>query len=441
MRKDCLIRRLRLVTSMPVLWLTGKLSYLAFAITSNKSNNIKRQDNHLYVGPTREVETGKISDSNSLQRHDLAEELKSQSHAQLVVSTNNRVVLALQRPRRDRMGSRLQSPLAAWALSQNFRNWTFCTLQGEVFSSALGFNLCSEHEPFLATTTNNQSADTATAQKSWSFKNVQETLENSTTNGASVYFVSPRDNIAWKNVYQMENERPESIWNAHTSHAWREMILKFKKVNSTGIPKEPTFLWKRPHARHVAVHVRRGDVGPNTAFRYAYIPDKDVVGTIRAALEYIQRQTKKGSSSSDVEVHLFSEDYGHVSKNWMKQYEGLVDEFHLAPEGLMDVAVNIRDWQHFIDADILIVGGTFSAVPALARPKPSTQDDDDNDVGYPLTIYRANNHGYFGGTQFFPRHWVAWEKVKSEGQAGNDDTHVLSFHSPLTPFHNISVPV
>jgi hypothetical protein len=48
----------------------------------------------------------------------------------------------------------------------------------------------------------------------------------------------------------------------------------------------------------------------------------------------------------------------------------------------MDTELNLRDWQHFIRAEILIVVGTFSATPALGRPKHP-----DPKTGLPLTIH------------------------------------------------------
>mmetsp|Transcript_21691 Transcript_21691/g.35850 ORF Transcript_21691/g.35850 Transcript_21691/m.35850 type:complete len:108 (-) Transcript_21691:137-460(-) len=104
-------------------------------------------------------------------------------------------------------------------------------------------------------------------------------------------------------------------------------------------------------------------------------------------------------SNRSTELHLFSEDYGLT--NW-SAYQEVVDEWHLAKKGSDNqLDVLLRDWAHFVDADVLIVGGTLSAVPALARDEPSTTSSSIGDP-FPMTLYWAVHHGYFDQTRFVP---------------------------------------
>jgi hypothetical protein len=126
----------------------------------------------------------------------------------------------------------------------------------------------------------------------------------------------------------------------------------------------------------IAVHVRRGDI--HEGRRDIFLTDELFVVTIKKLREMM---SKAGRSS---EVHLFSEDYGTV--NWTA-YDGLVDQFHLAPQinsatrgSKMDMHLNLRDWKHFVKADILVAGGSFSRLPGFSRADP------DMATGLPLTI-------------------------------------------------------
>jgi hypothetical protein len=156
-------------------------------------------------------------------------------------------------------------------------------------------------------------------------------------------------------------------------------------LNAAGV-YEP--FWKNDSSvRKIAVSIRRGDVTPDGKWYYRFIPDQ-------AYLSLIQ---KCRSMFPQNEVHVFSEDYG--ATNWTA-YHGIVDFFHLAPKGQSDLMFNLRDWAHFLKADILIAGGTFSIIPALGRPEPG------ND-GLPMTIFFRNNYGYLS-SGYHPKHWVSW---------------------------------
>ena len=58
-------------------------------------------------------------------------------------------------------------------------------------------------------------------------------------------------------------------------------------------------------------------------------------------------------------------------QNWTA-YAGLVDKdkIHLTPRNelthAMDMDLNLRDWKHFIIADVLVAGGIFSRIASYA---------------------------------------------------------------------------
>jgi len=124
----------------------------------------------------------------------------------------------------------------------------------------------------------------------------------------------------------------------------------------------------------IAVHMRRGDYadwGKRCVWDEIYL---QLLRKLRSALIRLGKKPV---------VHVFSEAYGmidgrhNITTNW-SLYDGLVDHFHLAPKmkGDGDPAMHIRDWRHFVAADIMVVGeGSFSLYPSLARPIWKEGDD------------------------------------------------------------------
>ena len=169
---------------------------------------------------------------------------------------------------------------------------------------------------------------------------------------------------------------------------WRNNILTAPPrgaLKSSDTVKENLF--KSENVTTIAVHVRRGD--------YTWKKRKDVFTKDTVCIQAITqiRDMVKARASEGLgrpEVHLFSEDYGTV--NWTS-YEGLVDEWHFAPfMGIlhqMDWALNIRDWIHFIKADITIATGAFSTLPSEFKTDP------DPKTGLPLLLgVCSHNHNY-----------------------------------------------
>lgn len=280
--------------------------------------------------------------------------------------TNNiNVTLTMRRHRKDRMGSRLQLPLTAWALARH-HNWNFCAPHDDMVH-ALSFPICPSG--FLKSTD---------AMPQFEFTTVQAITES------GIYFVNPTNNPILRIMNEHEhNSSKTSLWSDSTVNEWRRMILESPLNNGMD-----SYLWSNPKAIHIAVNVRRGDIEPMKR-NDVWTGDEQVIALIEMAKHYVH--IVRGSV--DVEVHLFSESYG--TTNWTR-YGDLVDYFHLAPKGSNDINLNIRDWKHFVQADVLIVGGTFSLIPAYSRL-------DLADRGLPITVYQLR------GMDPTFRNWVPWK--------------------------------
>ena len=142
----------------------------------------------------------------------------------------------------------------------------------------------------------------------------------------------------------------------------------------------------------VAIHIRRGDITIQQR-RDLFIKDTVFIQIIQQLRAMIEARFNEGLR--EPEVHVFSEDYGTV--NWTS-YEGLVDMFHLAPKMSetprfsMRWDLNIRDWIHFIKADITVTSGSsFSGVPAFLKADPDPM------TGLPFAIRPCIIAGIYGG--------------------------------------------
>jgi hypothetical protein len=83
-----------------------------------------------------------------------------------------------------------------------------------------------------------------------------------------------------------------------------------------------------------------------------------------------------------------------------EQPRGGIPTLHLASRSTdaasqaASVDDQFRDWCFFIDADVLVIGSTFSAVPALARPPEAG-----------LTLIAGGHPGFFDGDHWTPPWW------------------------------------
>ena len=197
---------------------------------------------------------------------------------------------------------------------------------------------------------------------------------------------------------------------------WKEMIIDASysdAVDNATLAGEDLFRNTHgPEVTTVAVNIRRGDF---QEWGRPLIYDETYVVLIKKLRSILQKAGRIPV------VHLFSENYGMIDKsrnirpNW-DLYEGIVEHFHLAPQlgtrkdpHVMDMALNLRDWRHFVTSDILVVGGTFSSVPAIGRPKSP-----DPDTGLPLTIYPCTGERCFRKDDLTAKYVYGWTKHGSE---------------------------
>lgn len=291
-------------------------------------------------------------------------------------ATNDRTTLriASYNPK-DRMGSKLQNAIGGWALSRAL-GWKFCSPNDEAITLFPDIDICNENQ-------------TGTL--------VQKLRPREMSVGG-VYSINSRGvHKVWSRIQMLEQRQGEGrVWGSTARAEWRDMILN-------AAPKERLFTPKTngntttATTIKIVVHIRRGDVAPTGKWAYRFIDDNAYLQLIALCKEHLQNQPW--------EVHIFSEDYG--ATNWTA-FENPNTYFHLAPRDTSGVFApgnlteNVRDWAHFLEADILIAGGTFSVIPALARPAPSPES------GLPLTIYYGRNYGYLSGG-WYPKYWLPWE--------------------------------
>mmetsp|Transcript_41375 Transcript_41375/g.72741 ORF Transcript_41375/g.72741 Transcript_41375/m.72741 type:complete len:424 (-) Transcript_41375:111-1382(-) len=281
------------------------------------------------------------------------------------------VTLTFQKHRRDRMGSRIQLPLSAWLVARH-HGWNFCS-PPDPMASVLKFTICSSGYETL---------------KLLQGPRFEYHDDNITDSG--VYYINRVRNTLWATIANSEQNAVSMLDNGAVED-WRQMI-----VSAYVRPELEEELWLSQNSVRVAVHARRGDIRPGER-NDVWIGDNQIIALIEMAKYYIR--LKRGQDVT-IEVHMFSEAYGVT--NWT-QYDTLVDRFHLAPEGSTDIERNLRDWKHFVLADVLIIGGSFSSHPAIARPDPSPDD------GFPMTLSKKR-----GGVGVV-RKWIRWYWDRGRG--------------------------
>lgn len=279
------------------------------------------------------------------------------------IHSNVTIVMRGHRP--DRLGAQAIRPLNLMAWS-HCKGYHFCIAEGQEGAvKSLKFPSCSQ---------------------AWleARKNITHRLVNKVEN--RFRDIDPNQESVYAYVRRGTNDSPIDTaignqkycaYDTSLRQTWKEMILnaeytepeKFQDHNASFFSEED------PQIKTIAVHARRGDASPR--LRDYYVPDATFQDLIRQLRSIVERMEFKP------EVHLFSEDFGEAI-NWTG-YQGLVDHFHLAPKIVggrhsMDVDLNLRDWKHFVRADILVMNGSFSERPGMGRPNPS------NETGLPLTL-------------------------------------------------------
>ena len=165
----------------------------------------------------------------------------------------------------------------------------------------------------------------------------------------------------------------------------------------------------------IAVHVRRGDIRPHGHYARAFVSDETFLNLIRRVALVLHAANRRAR------VVVFSEAYG--TTNWLKWTNFMtetpgIESFHLrlsSTHGSNDVQgsksallrsdretlrTELPDIHDFVVSDVLVVGGTFSAIAGLLRP-PETG----------ATFYLSKNHGYFGYVKgFAPSWWIEFDR-------------------------------
>ncbi len=193
----------------------------------------------------------------------------------------------------------------------------------------------------------------------------------------------------------LTNKDRGCLWSKPFKQYWKRKLLQTptKGAFKNSTTANENLFTNQNHSHNatnivtIAVHIRRGDITYELR-RDIFISDRIWTTAIKEVRKLMEDRGKVP------EVHIFSEDYGTI--NWTA-YEGFVDYWHLAPQmndplkgDNMDWELNVRDWMHFIKADVLLIGGTFSWMPGSMRDGP------DPATGLPLTFYLCRDRGYFG---------------------------------------------
>lgn len=159
----------------------------------------------------------------------------------------------------------------------------------------------------------------------------------------------------------------------------------------------------------IAVHVRRGDIVPTGHYAVAYLTDDMFLSILRDVMDALNRV---GQSARIV---VYSEAYGRSDwakwKQTIAYAEGVSSiEFklstthsgshHSLPDSRAMLRTERPDIYDFVASDILIIGGTFSAITGLLRP-PSAG----------TTFFLRDNHGYFGyAKNLAPAWWIGFDR-------------------------------
>lgn len=284
------------------------------------------------------------------------------------------ITIILDRARRDRLGGQMARVIKLSTYA-HCRKYNFCVRSNSHQSNTeeLGIPVCPE----------DQSRD-------WHEHKGFEEVDHSQSLAPGFYHYKERlnEDNQLDIIFRQQDEFAKCKNDNEIRDYWKNNILSAPSrgaFQSSDTAKENLF--KSENVTTIAVHVRRGDYAWESR-RDVFTKDTVYIQAISQIRDLVKARASKGLDRP--EVHLFSEDYGTV--NWTS-YEGLVDVWHLAPfmgvNQQMDWALNIRDWIHFIKADITIASGAFSTLPSKLKTDP------DPKTGLPLLLGVCSyNHNY-----------------------------------------------
>ena len=296
---------------------------------------------------------------------------------------NKDIVIQMRAARNDRLASNIERPLFLMSYAHCYRQ-SFCIVDGR-FGLAIYFpgfvnKTCPEgiHKKL------------GWGDKGWNDKPKPMFDEAPMTKTGIYPFVRADDYLHhWKKKHE------ECAFDDAMRLRWGKMIVEASlsdnpKIKNATLAKQNLFeMGSDPKIVTVAINIRRGDFGE---WQNHVVHDQFYVVLLR------QLRSILGKAGKSPEVHLFSEDYGmidvgrNITRNWT-MYNGVVEHFHLAPDmrtkknkHALNMDLNLRDWRHFIKADILVVGSHFSQTPGYGRPQHP-----DPETGLPLTIHKPSN--------------------------------------------------
>ena len=267
---------------------------------------------------------------------------------------NSNVTIALKRGRRDRLGSRMHAVFQLSTFADCY-GYNFCVLHnsGQPYMHEMNIPICPQKFP--------------PGMEQFHFNKKEEIDKPGVYLGGDPGVTSSVGNKS-------------CLYSKPFRSYWKDRIIQSRQrgaFKDSEVANERLFAEKGNDTAIAAVHVRRGDIR-NDNRRDIFKYDKVVIAAITEIRTLVEKRGKKP------QVHLFSEDYG--TTNWTA-YGKLIDNWHLAPQmnsdfkgHQMDWALNLRDWYHFLEADILVTDGSFSSVPGYMR------DDVNPATGFPLTF-------------------------------------------------------
>lgn len=315
--------------------------------------------------PTMTIATKAI---NASLEHEHTQNIGVATHNSSDIDKN--IVIQMRFPRPDRLGSHIRRPLLLMGYTNCYRQ-TFCIKKGSegLARHFSGFDSCPDNLH-----TRLDWGDIGWKDEKQMFQGIIER--------PGVYAFKRGD--TYLGNWFKENE--DCAFDDAMRQKWGKMIVNASySVENQTLGKEELF--ERTDDQNVvtlAINIRRGDL---VDWGGRLFPDQVYVVMLRQLRSILKKAGKAP------EVHLFSEDYGlvdkalNITRNWT-MYDGLVEHFHLVGDmrtnknkHAMNVDLNLRDWRHFVKADILVVGGSFSYIPSLGRPRHP-----DPTTGLPLTI-------------------------------------------------------
>lgn len=232
--------------------------------------------------------------------------------------------------RRDRTGSFLGIDLLCYAFSKynNFEFQFYHIKRNKIFNSDILHN----------------------------FMGLNLSIKKINPNEVNIIKISDINNINNENNVILFNDETKDIENLMIKQTnfndffplefRKSLYNNFNKIN----PSYPIYFKK--DMTNIAIHMRRGDITP-TYYSHAYFPNMYFINLINE----LNKEYKNAN------IHIFS---CQTNKEGWDDFNKLNVTLHLRNDWSRDnLKYEMIDIHHFINADVLVIGGTFSYVPAF----------------------------------------------------------------------------